>query len=100
MSNLTWWTPDGSWGIHGVDLAALPPKVYGALYKLHDMERAEEAFARSAPQWSPCETCQFGLHCGCRNDKHTYKLEACEYYATAYELEWLKRELAGEGRDE
>lgn len=35
---LTWKTPDGHWGIEGVDLSALPPRVYGALYKLKDLE--------------------------------------------------------------
>ena len=31
-------TPSGEWGIPGVDLATLPPRVYGALCKLKDME--------------------------------------------------------------
>ena len=31
-------TPSGEWGIPGVDLASLPPRVYGALCKLKDME--------------------------------------------------------------
>ena len=35
---ITWKTPDGHWGIDGVDLAALPPRVYGALYKLKNLE--------------------------------------------------------------
>lgn len=41
MNNLTW-ARDGEWGIDGVDLAALPPLVYGALYKLHDLEHHKE----------------------------------------------------------
>ena len=35
---LTWKKPDGSWGIEGVDLAVLPPKVYVALCKLMELE--------------------------------------------------------------
>nr|DAE74858.1 MAG TPA: hypothetical protein [Caudoviricetes sp.] len=31
-------TTSGEWGIPGVDLASLPPGVYGALCKLKDME--------------------------------------------------------------
>ena len=37
-NRITWKTTDGHWGIKGVDLAALPPRVYGALYKLKDLE--------------------------------------------------------------
>lgn len=37
-SKITWRTPDGLWGIEGVDLAVLPPKVYGALCKLMELE--------------------------------------------------------------
>ena len=35
-------TPSGEWGIPGVDLASLPPRVYGALCKLKDMEELLE----------------------------------------------------------
>lgn len=35
---LTYIKPDGEWGLEGVDLAALPPRVYGALCKLRDLE--------------------------------------------------------------
>ena len=35
---LTWLKPSGEWGIEGVDLATLPPKVYGALAKLMRLE--------------------------------------------------------------
>ena len=41
MARLTYKTKDGSWGLRGVpwtQLAALPPRVYGALTKLKDME--------------------------------------------------------------
>lgn len=41
MARLTYKTKDGSWGLRGVpwtQLAALPPRVYGALAKLKDME--------------------------------------------------------------
>lgn len=38
MGNLTYLKPNGEWGIEGVDLSALPPKVYGALCKLRDIE--------------------------------------------------------------
>lgn len=35
---LTWLKPSGEWGIEGVDLTTLPPKVYGALAKLMRLE--------------------------------------------------------------
>ncbi len=41
MARLTYKTKDGSWGLRGVpwtQLVALPPRVYGALAKLKDME--------------------------------------------------------------
>ena len=38
MSRLTYNKPNGEWGIEGVDLSALPPKVYGAVAKLKDIE--------------------------------------------------------------
>lgn len=43
MSRMTYRKPNGEWGIEGVDLTALPPKVYGALCKLHDLEHKEDA---------------------------------------------------------
>lgn len=42
MAPLTYQKPNGEWGIEGVDLTTLPPKVYGALCKLHDLERNED----------------------------------------------------------
>lgn len=39
---LTWNTQDGSWGVHGVDLETVPAKIYGALYKLKEMEAIVE----------------------------------------------------------
>lgn len=39
---LTWTTPDGGWGVQGVDLRTVPTKVYGALYKLMEMETIVE----------------------------------------------------------
>ena len=41
MARLTYKTPDGSWGILGLDwreLSGLPPLVYGAMHKLMEME--------------------------------------------------------------
>ena len=41
MSRLTYKSKDGSWGLTGLSweqLVALPPRVYGALAKLKDME--------------------------------------------------------------
>ena len=41
MSRLTYKSKDGSWGLKGLSweqLVALPPRVYGALAKLKDME--------------------------------------------------------------
>ena len=41
MSRLTWRHTDGSWGLNGLDwkeLITLPPRVYGAVAKLKDLE--------------------------------------------------------------
>ena len=41
MARLTYKTPDGSWGIRGLDwreLSGLPPLVYGAMHKLMETE--------------------------------------------------------------
>lgn len=38
MSAALTWVKSGEWGIEGVDLSKLPPKVYGALCKLRDLE--------------------------------------------------------------
>lgn len=45
----TWSKPNGEWGIDGVDLAALPPRVYGALLRLKEIEDAIEPL-RAAPR--------------------------------------------------
>ena len=42
MANLTFYRPNGEWGIEGVALSTLPSKVYAALCKLHDLEHKEE----------------------------------------------------------
>ena len=39
MNRITWNESDGSWGIKGAKLETLPPKVYGALYKLMNYEK-------------------------------------------------------------
>ena len=49
---LTWKRPDGSWGLHGVELAALPPLAYAAAYKLMEMEELVDILADSrSPGW-------------------------------------------------
>lgn len=55
MARLTYKTKDGSWGLRGVpwtQLVALPPRVYGALAKLKDME--EVGMVRQTWQWRIC----------------------------------------------
>ena len=47
MGTITYYKPNGEWGIEGVDLTALPPKVYGALCKLHDLEHKDYAAAEN-----------------------------------------------------
>lgn len=48
MGRCTWNDGKGNWGIKGVDLSTLPPNAYGALCKLHDIEKlAEEIQAAS-----------------------------------------------------
>lgn len=42
---LTYYRPNGEWGIEDVDLTKLPPKVYGALHKLMEHEHR------------PCDVC-------------------------------------------
>ena len=52
MDRLTYQDADGSWGLHGVSwdqLAALPPRVYGALAKLRDLEARMETETGGAP---------------------------------------------------
>lgn len=52
MDRLTYQDADGSWGPRGVSwdqLAALPPRVYGALVKLRDLEARMETEAGEAP---------------------------------------------------
>ena len=45
-------TPSGEWGIPGVDLTSLPPRVYGALCKLKDVEALLEIInAPTARAW-------------------------------------------------
>lgn len=53
MDRLTYQDADGSWGLHGVSwdqLAALPPRVYGALVKLRDLEARMEREPGEAPE--------------------------------------------------
>ena len=52
MNRLTYQDADGSWGLHGVSwdqLAALPPRVYGALVRLRDLEAHMEMEAGEVP---------------------------------------------------
>jgi len=52
MARLTYQDADGSWGLHGVrwdQLVALPPRVYGALVKLRDLEARIETETGDAP---------------------------------------------------
>lgn len=47
MIRSTWSKPDGSWGIEGVDLSTLPPRVYGALMKLKHIEDDGDRFQKA-----------------------------------------------------
>lgn len=49
MEAITYLKPNGEWGIEGVDLSTLPPKVYGALCKLRDLEHGVIAIVAGAP---------------------------------------------------
>lgn len=56
MAKLTWYKPDGSWGISGAELSALPPALYAAAYKLMQYEHA--GLRGMAPSGSsPCDLC-------------------------------------------
>ena len=49
MARLTYQDADGSWWLNGVrwdQLAALPPRLYGALVKLRDLEARMETETR------------------------------------------------------
>ena len=48
MARMTWYRPDGSWGVDGVDLSALPPRIYGALCKLMRMENLIDEINRGS----------------------------------------------------
>lgn len=51
MGHCIWNDGKGNWGIKGVDLATLPPNAYGALCKLHDIERlADEIHKEEDPE--------------------------------------------------
>lgn len=40
MGRLTYYHPDGTWGVEGIDLAKLPAKLYACLAKLKDYENS------------------------------------------------------------
>ena len=55
MSRLTYKSKDGSWGLKGLNweqLVALPPRGYGALAKLMQMEELVDAVVASAGDWT------------------------------------------------
>ena len=53
MSRLTYGSKDGSWGLKGLSweqLVALPPRVYGALAKLKQMEDLVDDIGGAQPE--------------------------------------------------
>ena len=53
MSRLTYKSKDGSWGLKGLSweqLVALPPRVYGALAKLKQMEDLVDDIGGAQPE--------------------------------------------------
>lgn len=77
MSRLTYKSKDGSWGLKGLSweqLVALPPRVYGALAKLKQMEDLVDDIGGAQPEvadwpWrscSPWERMGFMRICGRR----------------------------------
>lgn len=53
MSRLTYKSKDGSWGLKGLSweqLVALPPRVYGALAKLKQMEDLVDDIGGAPPE--------------------------------------------------
>lgn len=65
MSRVTWRTPDGRWGLKGVELAALPPLAYAAVYKLMMMEELVDILADSrSPDWLIDDTLEVLLGMG------------------------------------
>ena len=45
------------------------------------------------PVDSPCDQCQFTLHCGCCYDDHKYKMLNCDQYALAISCRELMADL-------
>lgn len=62
---LTYIKPNGEWGLEGVDLAALPPRVYGALCKLRDLEHPAIVTRADAMQAGTVEDMARMLAPGC-----------------------------------
>lgn len=87
MSNLTYLKPNGEWGIEGVNLSVLPPKVYGALCKLKDIEHKDylakvvRDAAREVPatRWQE-ETCR-----GCGRE-HNCRAKGCAVLRRAADI--------------
>lgn len=62
MSRLTYKSKDGSWGLKGLSweqLVALPPRVYGALAKLKQMEDLVDDIGGHSLRWAdwPWRSC-------------------------------------------
>ena len=38
MGRLTWKNPDGTWGLHNMDIRKVPSELYGVVCKLKDYE--------------------------------------------------------------
>lgn len=39
MNRITYDTPQGEWGINGINIKDVPRPLYGAMYKLHEYEK-------------------------------------------------------------
>lgn len=95
MEPFTYLKPNGEWGIEGVDLSALPSKVYGALCKLRDLEhphiKTNGDFLRSLSDEEFAEVfSESGLGDTCPPPRFTGGVPRCSKSCVACWLEVLK----------
>lgn len=57
MPKLTFYKPDGTWGIEGVKWSSVPRRLYGALHKLMAMEHSFERHI-DPPGTCACQFCE------------------------------------------
>ncbi len=92
MKRLTYYLPNGTWGVDGIDLAKLPAKLYACLAKLKDYENSGK---------TPDECQTFAVDDAFRTSLTTREAEALSWtehdgYSTARYRGWLLMHLPWE----